>query len=98
MKVTTATGIGLLIGLVAGLLATRGSTFPGASELSGMIQTYAWWIVVLSSLIPLVDYLKGMRTTITGSLLGHPLHQVAGFFMGISSGLGLFLILVAKLI
>ena len=66
--------------------------------MTGMIQRNAWWIVVLSSLVPLVDYLKGMRTTITGSLLGHPLHQVAGFFMGISSGVGLFMLVIARLI
>jgi len=98
MKVATATGFGFLIGLLAGLLATRGGMFSGAAQLSSVIQRYAWPIVVACTLVPLVDYLKGMRSTLTGSLTGHPFHQLAGFFLGIASGLGLFLVLIVRLI
>jgi len=99
MKVTTATVIGLLIGLVAGFIATGGGNMiAGTGQLSAMLKRYEWSIVVLSMLVPLADYLKGMRTTVTGSLLGHPFHQAGGFFIGLASGLGLFLVFLTKLI
>lgn len=98
MKVTTTTVIGLVIGLVAGFLGSRGGMISGASQLSSVINKNAWTIVVLSSLVPLIDYLKGMRSTVTGSLTGHPFHQVAGFFMGLAVGLGVFLIFLTRMI
>lgn len=98
MKVGTTTVFGLVIGLGAGFLATQGGMVSGASQLSTMIQRYSWPIVVACMLVPLVDYLKGMKTTFTGSLTGHPFHQLAGFFLGISAGLGLFLVLITRLI
>lgn len=98
MKVTTATVIGLVIGLIAGFIASRGSMLGGVSQLSSIVQRNAWTIVVLSMLVPLIDYLKGMRSTVTGALTGHPLHQLAGFFMGLAAGLGLFLLFIVRMI
>jgi predicted small integral membrane protein len=96
MKVSATTVTGLVVGLATGLFGTLGSQLGVRLDWVGLIQRDAWWIVVLSMIVPLVDYLRGMRTSVVGSLTGHPFHQIAGFFTGLAVGLGLFLLYIAK--
>jgi hypothetical protein len=90
--------LGFLIGVGIGLIGTN--TFPvGASgQITGLIGKYAWWIVVLSLLIPFLDYLTGIRTTFMGIVTRHPYRHLAGFFTGLAFGLGLFLLIAARIL
>ena len=96
MKVSATTVTGFIVGLATGFIGTLGTQLGLGSDWVGLIQRDAWWIVVLSMIVPLVDYLRGMRTSVVGSLTGHPFHQIAGFFTGLSVGLGLFLLYLAR--
>jgi membrane protein YqaA with SNARE-associated domain len=97
VKISTASVMGMLIGAAMGLIATARIQLPAALQATMMIREYAWWIVVLSMLIPLTDYLTGVRTTLVGYVTGHPFRHLAGFFMGVSVGLGFFLLISPKL-
>src|SRR5208283_2118417 len=74
-----ATVFVLLFGIVIGLIGMGGANVSFSPQGVGMLGRYAWWIVFLSMLVPLADYLSGMRTTLTGVLTGHPFRHVAGF-------------------
>ena len=97
MKISTTTALGLLFGAAIGLFDLGRVSVPVSSQYSELIHPYVWWIVVLSMLVPLADYLSGMRTTVTGVVTGHPFRHLAGFFTGLAVGLGLLLLLAQKL-
>lgn len=96
MKISTATVLGLLFGVVIGLIG-MGKVNALGSGVEVTIHGYAWWIVVLSMLAPLADYLSGMRTTIVGFATGHPYRHLAGFFTGLAVALGFLLLLTPRL-
>ena len=98
LKISTTTIVGLLFGVAIGLIELGRITLPVNSEYVGIVHRYVWWIVVLSMLVPLADYLLGIRTTVTGVLMGHPFRHFAGFFTGLAVGLGLFLLLSPRLL
>jgi hypothetical protein len=93
LKISTAVIIGILFGLAAGLTAL-GKVNAVSPEIQMDIHNYAGWVVLLCLLFPLVDYLSGVRTTVTGIVARHPYRHLAGFFTGLALGLE-FLILVA---
>ena len=80
LKISMATVFGLLFGAAIGLIGMGGANVSFSPQVVGMLGRYAWWIVFLSMLVPLADYLSGVRTTLTGVLTGHPFRHVAGFF------------------
>lgn len=98
MKISTTTALGLLFGAAIGLIGMGKVDVPFSSQTGGMVHRYAWWIVVLSMLVPLADYLSGARTTLTGFLTGHPFRHLAGFFAGLGVGLGLLLLFAPRLL
>ncbi len=97
MKIRTFTVIGILLGIATGAIGMGAIALPSNTQIPGEIHQYAWWIVILSMLIPLADYLSGIRTTLTGVIARHPYRHLAGFFTGLSFGLGLFLLLSPRL-
>ena len=97
LKISATTVLGLLFGVAIGLYDLGRINVPAGSQYLVMIQRYVWWIVVLSMLVPLADYLSGMRTTVTGVVTGHPFRHLAGFFAGLAVGLGLLLLLAQTL-
>ena len=97
LKISTTTALGFLFGVAIGLYDLGRINVPAGSQYLVMIQRYVWWIVVLSMLVPLADYLSGMRTTVTGVVTGHPFRHLAGFFAGLAVGLGLLLLLAQTL-
>jgi hypothetical protein len=97
LKISMATVFGLLVGVAIGLIGVGGANVSFSPQVVGMLGRYAWWIVFLSMLVPLADYLSGMRTTMTGVLTGHPFLHVAGFFTGLAVGLAFLLLLASRL-
>ena len=97
MTISAGTVLGLLSGVVVGVISMGrvGSFF--SPQIVRMVHDYAWWIVVLSMLVPLADYLSEMRTTFVGVVTGHPFRHLAGFFAGFAVALGLFLLLAPRL-
>ena len=96
LKVSTTTVLGVLAGIVIGI-AGLGKVDALSSELGRRIHDYAWWIVVLSILAPLADYLTGVRTTLLGVVTRHPYRHWTGFFTGLAVGLGFLLLLSPRL-
>jgi hypothetical protein len=97
LKVATATLLGLLFGAAISLVGL-GRVNVFSPQLASTVSLYAWWIVVLSMLLPLTDYLTSVRTTMMGFVTGHPFRHLAGFFAGLAVGLGLILLLAPKLL
>ena len=97
LKISMATVFGLLFGVAIGLIGMGGANVSFSPQVVGMLGRYAWWIVFLSMLVPLADYLSGVRTTLTGVLTGHPFRHVAGFFTGLAVGLAFLLLLASRL-
>jgi hypothetical protein len=97
MRVTSATIFGLIIGLAVGIVSI-GQVVALNPQVGAIIHQDAWWIVVLSMVPPLYDYLTGVRTTMLGMVTRHPYRHVAGFFAGLSVGLGFFLLLSPKVV
>jgi hypothetical protein len=85
MRVRDSTGLGILVGIGVGAIAL--GFIKVEAELRTAAQTWAWWIVVLTTLLPLTSYLKD-RLILKGSL--------GGFLSGLGTGLGFFLLLVGK--
>lgn len=89
--------MGLLFGAAIGLVGVgRVPALVYSSEVSGIVGRYGWWIVVLCMIVPLAEYLSGVRTTFTGMITRHPFRHMAGFFAGVSVGLGLFILLAPR--
>ena len=97
LKISMAVVFGLVFGAAIGLIGMGGSNVSFSPQVVGMLGRYAWWIVFLSMLVPLADYLSGVHTTLTGVLTGHPFRHVAGFFTGLAVGLAFLLILTSIL-
>jgi hypothetical protein len=97
MKVSAATVLGLLCGVVIGLLSNGNLNVPLGSQPGTLLHRDAWWVVVLSMMVPLFDYLTGVRTTLMGVITHHPYRHWAGFFAGLAVGIGLLLLLAPRL-
>ena len=54
--------------------------------------------MVLSMIVPLADYLTGVRTTFVGVITRHPSCHLVGFFSGLSVARELFLLLSPRLL
>ncbi len=98
MKVASTTVIGLLSGVVVyiiGLGQANGLSSQLANVASQIHQNMLW-IVLLSLLVPLVDYFvsTSLPATVIGYVARQPFRHLAGFFTGLSVGL-LALILIA---
>jgi len=97
MKVSTATVLGLLFGVGVGLVGNGNLNIPLSSQLAAVLHRDGWWIVTLSMLAPLFDYLTGVRTTLMGVITRHPYRHWAGFFAGLAVGVGFLLLLAPRL-
>ena len=86
MRVRDATGWGIVIGGVIGAIAY--GWIVTAPQTQSSAQSLSWWIVVVTTVIPLIGYLKHEQPIIG---------QEGGFINGLGSGLGIVL-LVASLI
>ncbi len=96
MKISSAVVLGLLTGAVTGFVGM--GTVVGLNPRIGVIiHNYAWWIVLLCMLVPLADYLSGIRTTLLGVVTRHPYRHLAGFFCGVAVGLAFLLLLLPNL-
>ena len=96
MKISSAVIVGLLFGAAIGLVSL-GKVNVVSPDIELNLHNYAWWIVVGSMLVPMADYLSGVRTTLTGVATSHPYRHFAGFFTGWAVGLALLLLLSARL-
>jgi len=96
LKIPTSTVLGLLAGAAVALVG-MGKVNGLNPEIVMRIHDDVWWVVVLSMLVPLADYLTGVRTTLLGVVAGHPFRHLAGFFTGLAVGLGFLLLLSARL-
>lgn len=86
MKVRTATGIGIGAGFFVGAIAL--GYLPAELEMQKATYSWAWWIVVLSTIFPLWGYLRDKQ----------PRGPIGGFISGLGTGLGFFLLLVGRVI
>ena len=93
MKISTAVVLGLIVGLGIGLVSW-GKVDALSPQTVAFVRQNSWWIVVLSMLVPMADYLSGVRTNLLGVVTRHLYRHVAGFFVGLSVALGLFLLLM----
>jgi hypothetical protein len=96
LQISSVTLVGFLVGIATGIVGL-GQVVALSPQFAAIIRQGAWWIVVLSMLVPLADYLSGVRTTLLGLVTRHPFRHLAGFFAGLSVGLGLFLLLSPRL-
>ena len=91
MKVSTSTVIGLLAGFAIGLVGygRANGISPSLANVAPRIHQYMLWIVLLSLLVPLLDYFvsTGLTTTIIGYVARQPFRHVAGFFTGLAVAL-----------
>jgi hypothetical protein len=98
MKVASTTVIGLLAGFVVYIvgLGRANSLGPELASAASIIHHGMLWIVLLSLLVPLVDYFvpTSLSATIIGYVARQPFRHMAGFFTGLAVGL-LALILMA---
>ena len=89
MKVSTSTVIGLLVGLAIGVigLGRANGVSPELANYASKIHQYMLWIVLLSLLVPLLDYFvsTNLPTTIIGFVTRQPFRHIAGFFTGLAS-------------
>jgi hypothetical protein len=97
LQMSSATVLGVLIGLGLGVVSL-GKVAALSPQLVMTVHQDAWWIVVLSMLVPLADYLSGVRTTLVGVVTRHPFRHLAAFCTGLSVGLGLFLLVSPRLL
>jgi hypothetical protein len=97
LQISSITLAGFLVGIATGIVGL-GQVAALSPQVATIIRQDAWWIVVLSMLVPLADYLSGVRTTLLGVVARHPFRHLAGFFAGVSVGLGLFLLLSPRLV
>ena len=98
MKVSTTTVMGIIAGFVVGIIGfgLADNLSPTLANIAPKIHQYMLWIVLLSLLVPLLDYFvsTNLPTTIIGYVARQPFRHIAGFFTGLAVGL-LALVLVA---
>ena len=92
MKTSTTILMGLVVGLVIGIVGfgRANSVNPQVANASFQIHPYMLWIVLLSLLIPLADYVlvsTNLPTTVLGFIARQPFRHLAGFFTGIAFAL-----------
>ena len=88
--------MGLLFGAAISLVSL-GKVNVVSPDIERDLHNYAWWIVLVSMLFPMADYLSGVRTTLTGVVTRHPYRHLAGFFTGLAVGLALLLLVSQRL-
>ena len=86
MRVRDATGWGIAIGGVIGAIASGLITATQPTQVNA--QNAVWWIVVITTIIPLWGYLNDEQP-MTG--------DKGGFLNGLGTGLG-FVLLIASLL
>jgi nitrate reductase gamma subunit len=96
LKIGTSVALGLLTGGVLGLVG-MGTVVALNPRIGNMVDEYGWWIVLLSMLVPLADFLTGVRTTLLGVVTRHPYRHLAGYFCGLAVGLALLLLISPRL-
>lgn len=91
VRVSTATVFGLLVGVIVGLIGfgQANSVSPQLVNYASKIHEYLLWILLLSLLVPFVDYFvsTNLPTTIIGFVTRQPFRHIAGFFTGLAVGL-----------
>jgi len=100
VKVSTTTVVGLLAGFAVGIIGFGGanSVSPYLTNLAPKIHQHMLWIVLLSLLVPLPDYVStGLPASVIGYLTRYPFRHVAGFFTGIAVGLLALIIFAPQL-
>jgi hypothetical protein len=104
MKVSTSTIIGVLAGFVIGIIGlgetSIGRISPEIANIAPKIHQYMLWIVLLSLLVPLLDYFvsTNLPTTIIGYVTRQPFRHVAGFFTGLAVGLLAIVLLAPQML
>ena len=104
MKVSTTTVIGLLAGVVVGVIglgrASLANISPQLENVTPWIGGHMLWIVLLSLLVPLLDYFvsTNLPTTIIGFVARQPFRHIAGFFTGLAVGLLAFILLAPQML
>jgi hypothetical protein len=98
MKTSTTALVGLLVGAAIGIIGFGrvNNVNPQVANMASQIHPYLFWIVLLSLLVPLADYVlvsTNLPTTVLGFIARQPFRHLAAFFTGIAFGL-LALILV----
>jgi hypothetical protein len=88
LRVRDVTGIGILIGAIVGLIGF-GFIPTATNEQQATAYTYAWYIVVATTLLPLWGYLQD-KQPITGPW--------GGFINGLGTGLGVFLLVIGHVL
>jgi hypothetical protein len=86
MRVHTAMGIGIALGALIGAVALGSIKVEQQTQLNA--QSWAWWIVVITTILPLASYLEDEL------LLKGPW---GGFVSGLGTGLGFFLLLAGRI-
>ncbi len=101
MKVSTTTVLGLLAGLAVGVigLGRANGLSPDLANVASKIHQYALWIVLLSLLVPLLDYFvsTNLPTTVIGFVTRQPFRHIAGFFTGLAVGLLVLIIFAPQI-
>jgi len=100
LKVSTATIIGLIIGLGIGMVGfgQANNVSPHLAAYGLQIHQYMLWIVLLSLLPALADYFvsTNLPTTVIGFIARQPFRHLAGFFTGLAVGLLVFILLAPQ--
>lgn len=101
MKVSTTTVLGLLAGLAVGVigLGRANGLSPDLANVASKIHQYSLWIVLLSLLVPLLDYFvsTNLPTTVIGFVTRQPFRHIAGFFTGLAVGLLVLIIFAPQI-
>jgi hypothetical protein len=103
MKTSTTTVIGILAGFVIGIIGF-GRTNNASSEVANIasqIHPYMLWIVLLSLLVPLADYVlvsTNLPTTVLGFIARQPFRHLAAFFTGLAVGLLAFILVAPQVL
>ena len=87
MRVKNATWLGTIFGILIGAIAL--GFVEVKSEARTLSYSAAWWIVVITTGLPLLSLLQDKQAVIGAE---------GGFINGLGTGLGLFLLIVGKAI
>jgi hypothetical protein len=102
LRVSTATVVGLIVGFGVGIigLGRVNNLSPDLANVASKIHQNLLWIVLLSLLVPLLDYFvsTNLPTTVVGYVARQPFRHVAGFFTGVAVGLLALILLAPQLL